>query len=73
MQVFGELIGNQIIVKKQKDTGRLYSRSHFGTLNSKGQAQLDLLEGIFLLGENKIKIFEKKTELDFQALVTFAT
>ena len=72
MQIFGELVGNQIIVKKQKDSGRLYSRSHFGTLNSKGQVKLDLLEGVFLLGENKIIIFEKKTELDFQTLVNFA-
>lgn len=72
MQIFGELVGSQIIVKKQKDSGRLYSRSHFGTLNSKGQAKLDLLEGVFLLGENKIRIFEKKTELDFQTLVNFA-
>ncbi len=72
MQIFGELVGNQIIVKKQKDSGRLYSRSHFGTLNSKGQVKLDLLEGVFLLGENKIRIFEKKTELDFQTLVNFA-
>jgi len=73
MQVFGEFIDNQIIVKKQKDSGRLYNRSHFGTLNSKGQAQLDLLEGIFLLGENKIKIFENKKELNFQTLVNIAT
>ena len=72
MQIFGELVDSQIIVKKQKDSGRLYSRSHFGTLNSKGQVKLDLLEGVFLLGENKIKIFEKKTELDFQTLVNFA-
>jgi tRNA-intron endonuclease len=72
MQIFGELAGNQIIVKKQKDSGRLYSRSHLGTLNSKGQVKLDLLEGVFLLGEKKIKIFEKKTELDFQTLVNFA-
>ena len=35
--------------------------------------QLDLLEGIFLIGENKIRIFKDKKELDFQALVTFAT
>ena len=72
MQIFGELVDNQIIVKKQKDSGRLYSRSHLGMLNSKGQVKLDLLEGVFLLGENKIKIFEKKTELDFQTLVNFA-
>ena len=72
MQIFGELVGNQIIVKKQRDSGRLYSRSHFGTLNSKGQVKLDLLEGVFLLGENKIRIFEKKTELDFQTLINFA-
>ena len=72
MQIVGELVNNQIIVKKQKDSGRLYNKSHFGTLNSKGQAKLDLLEGVFLLGENKIRIFEKKTELDFQTLINFA-
>ena len=72
MQIFGELVDSQIVVKKQKDSGRLYSRSHFGTLNSKGQVKLDLLEGVFLLGENKIRIYEKKTELDFQTLVNFA-
>jgi tRNA-intron endonuclease len=72
MKIFGELVGKNIIVKKQKDSGRLYSKSHLGMLNSKGQVILDLIEGVFLLGENKIKIFEKKTELDFQTLISFA-
>jgi len=72
MQVYGELIGSRIIVKKQKDAGRLYSKSHFGKVTPKGWVQLDLLEGVFLLGENKIRIFENKIELDFQTLVNFA-
>ena len=73
MQALGELVDKQIIVKKKKDAGRLYSRSHFGTFTSKGSFRLDLLEGVFLLGENKIRIFKNKTELDFQDLVTLAT
>jgi len=72
MQVSGELINNQIIVKKQKNAGRLYSKSHFGKLISKGKVQLDLLEGVFLLGEGKIKIFQDKRGLEFQTLVNLA-
>jgi len=71
MQTFGELTKNHIIVKKQKNSGRLISKSHLGKLNSKGDVKLDLLEGVFLLGENKIRIFKNKKELYFQELVTF--
>ncbi len=72
MQISGELTKEKIIVKKPKDFGRLYSKSHFGKTTSKGYLELDLLEGVFLKGERKIKIFREKQNLDFQKLVKIA-
>ena len=72
MQISGELIDGKIIFKKPKDVGRLHTKSHFGQSLSGNKLQLDLLEGIFLLGEGKIRIFHNKKELDFQKLVKIA-
>jgi tRNA-intron endonuclease len=72
MQTSGELKDGKIIVKKPKDVGRLYNKSHFGKPLTGNKLQLDLLEGIFLLDDGKIKIFHNKNELDFQNLVKIA-
>ncbi|MCK5261985.1 MAG: tRNA-intron lyase [Thermoplasmatales archaeon] len=69
MQASGELVDNKIIVKKPKDAGRFYTRSHFGKSLSGNKIQLDLIEGIFLLSESKIRIFHNKNEMSFQDLV----
>jgi len=69
MQITGELVGKKIIVKKPKDVGRLYNKSYFGKTISGNKLQLSLFEGVFLLDENKIRIFENKKEIDFQTLV----
>jgi len=73
MQIVGEFIDNKIIVKKPKEAGRLYSKSHFGKPISGNKLQLDLLEGIFLIDEGKIRIFDSKKEIDFQRLINIAT
>lgn len=72
MQALGELVDDTIIVKKSKDIGRLYNKSHFGTLISNDQLQLDLIESVYLTEEGKIRIFHKKNELNFQDLVKIA-
>lgn len=72
MQISGELIDSEIFVKKPKDVGRLFTKSHFGKSLSGNKLQLDLLEGVFLLGEEKIRIFQNKKEIDFQRLVLIA-
>jgi tRNA-intron endonuclease len=72
MQITGELNRNKIIVKKPKDVGRLYNKSHFGKIISGNKLELDLLEGVFLLSERKIKIFEKKQSIDFENLTKIA-
>ena len=72
MRISGELVDNHIIVKKPKDVGRLFNKSHFGEIISNDRLKLDLIEGIFLLDENKIRIFHNQNELGFQELVKIA-
>ena len=72
MQICGELSGNKIIVKKSKDVGRLYNKSRIGETIACNQLQLNLIEGVFLLDEDKIKIFDNGKEVNFQNLVKLA-
>jgi len=72
MQTTAELSDKVLIVKKTRDASRLYSKSRFGTPLPGNQLQLDLLEGVFLRGERKLRVFHGKKELDFQRLITMA-
>jgi len=72
MQTLGDLSNGTILVKKSKDVGRLYNKSHFGKTVSGNKLQLDLLEGVFLLGEQKIKIMRQGKKINFQDLVDLA-
>jgi tRNA-intron endonuclease len=72
MEISGELVGNHIIIKKPSDIGRLYNKSHFGTPLKGNTLQLDLLEGIFLLDEEKMRVFQQNKLIDFQHLVMLA-
>jgi len=72
MQISGELLENKIIVKKPRDIGRLFNKSSFGRTISGNRLQLDLLEGIFLSGEEKIKVLQNSKEVNFQRLVQIA-
>jgi tRNA-intron endonuclease len=72
MIVSGSLVNNHIIVEKPKDLGRLFNKSHFGQMLSNERLQLSLIEGVFLLDENKIKILYKNKNISFQDLVKIA-
>ncbi|VVB59528.1 tRNA-splicing endonuclease [uncultured archaeon] len=72
MDISGELCNNHIIVKKSSDIGRLYNKSHIGTLLSGNILQLDILEGVFLLDEGKMKLFQNKKPIDFSQLLMLA-
>lgn len=69
MQVTGELKEDKIIIKKPKDVGRLYNKSHFGKIIDGNKLELNLLEGVFLLGEGKINLFENKVRIDIEKLI----
>ena len=72
MDISGELSNNHIIVKKSSDVGRLYNKSHIGTLLSGNVLQLDLLEGVFLLDEGKMMLFQNKKPINFSQLLMLA-
>jgi len=72
MDISGELINNHILVKKSSDIGRLYNKSHIGTLLSGNVLQLDLLEGVFLLDEGKMRLFQNKKQINFPQLLMLA-
>jgi tRNA-intron endonuclease len=72
MIISGSLVNNHIIVEKAKDIGRLFNKSHFGEMLSNERLQLNLIEGIFLLEENKIKLFHKNKNISFQDLIHIA-
>ncbi len=73
MQIIGELKNDKILISEPKEIGRLFNKSHFGKTLAENKLQLDLLEGVFLLDEKKIKIFSNKKEIDFKNLVIIAT
>jgi len=72
MQISGKLINDKIIIDKPKDVGRLYNKSHFGEPLPGNKLELDLLEGVFLLEEGKIKIHCNKIDVNFDELVKIA-
>ncbi|MBN2599824.1 MAG: tRNA-intron lyase [Candidatus Thermoplasmatota archaeon] len=69
MDISGELIDDHIFVKKASDIGRLYNKSHLGTLLSGNILQLSLLEGVFLLDERKMIVHQKKKQIPFSSLL----
>jgi len=73
MQIVGELKDQSIIIKKPKDVGRLYNKSRIGTPLKENKLKLTLLEGLFLLGENKIKIYKNKKEIETEQLIQQAS
>ena len=73
MMISGELVKDKIIIQKPKEVGRLFNKSHFGKTLKDNKLELDLMEGCFLLSEEKIKIFEKKQEKNFEDLFLFAS
>jgi tRNA-intron endonuclease len=72
MDISGELIHNQILVKKSSDIGRLYSKNHIGTLQHPKRLMLSLLEGMFLLDEGKMVVHSGKKHLSFSELLSLA-
>ena len=72
MKISGDLAKEKVVVKKPKDVGRLFNKSHFGNMKKNGHLEINLLEAVFLKGEGKINIYEQKKSLDFHDLVTLA-
>ena len=72
MQLTGTLQEDKITIKKSKNTARLNERSGFGKKN-KNNLEISLLEGCFLLEEDKLKILQDNKPVDFKELMIKST
>jgi tRNA-intron endonuclease len=72
MTTTGELKQNKIIIKKPKEAGRLYNKSHFGTTLKGNKLQLDLIEAIFLVDEKKIETYSEGKKITLEKLIKLA-
>lgn len=72
MDIAGNLVDDHIIIKKSSDIGRLYNKSHIGKLRPPNTLQLDLLEGVFLLDEGKMTLYENKKHVTYPQLLKLA-
>jgi tRNA-intron endonuclease len=73
MEISGELTDSTILIKKGTDIGRLFNKSHLGAPLSGNVLALNLLEGVFLLDEKKMRVYQRRREIDFRDLVTRAS
>jgi len=72
MKANGEFTNNKIIIQKPKDAGRFFNKSHLGKIITDNKLELSLLEGVFLIGEEKLKLYHNKKEMSFQELLKIA-
>lgn len=72
MQSTGEYVNGKIIIQKSRDVGRFYNKSRLGKMRTGDKLELDFLEGVFLAGEEKLKIFHNKKEMDLKNLLKVA-
>ena len=71
--VSGELVGDRVIIADPKSGSRLHNRGYYGTPMSGGGLELELIEGFYLLDEDKIRIFKNRSELGIEELLTYIT
>ncbi len=64
----GKLIKDKIIIKGSKNIGRFYNKSHFGKIID-NELILNLIEGVFLFEEEKIKLLHDNKEINFVYLL----
>lgn len=72
MKIQAEIKEDKILIQKQKDVGRLSSRSHFGKNLANDKLELDYIEATYLLDEQKIKIKKEKSNVSFKEIIKLA-
>ena len=65
----GILAGGNVIVSNQEEANAIYSKGYFGEMLKGGKLNLALVEALFLVNREKLKIFEGKKELTFDDLL----
>ena len=71
--VIGTLSGEHIIIKDKKSGSRLHNRGLYGTPLSGGGLQLELIEGFYLLDNDKLKILKNRAAIGLEEMLTYIT
>ena len=72
MMISGQLNKDEVLIKKPKDIGRLFNKSNFGRMLPGETLSLNLIEAIFLLTEEKIKIKKDNEQVSFEEILKTA-
>lgn len=68
----GQLLEDGVLIKKSRDVGRFFIKSHFGSSLTNNRLKLNFVEASFLQSEGKIRIFtEDSGELSFEDFFSF--
>jgi len=67
-----ELKESYIQVHQPKDVGKLYGKSRFGITQTGNTLKLSFIEALFLMEEQKLRVFQDKKEVFFDQLVHYA-
>jgi tRNA-intron endonuclease len=72
-KVIGTLKNEHIVIPDKKSSSRLYNRGLYGTPQSGGGLELELIEGFYLLDSEKIQIQKNKSVLSIEEMLTYIT
>ena len=65
----GILVGGNVLVSNPDEANAIYNKGFFGEMLKGGKLNLSLVEALFLVDRERLKIFEGKKELNFNALL----
>lgn len=65
----GILAEGNVLVSNQEEANAIYSKGYFGEIISGGKLNLALVEALFLVDRQKLKVLEGKKELTFEELL----
>jgi tRNA-intron endonuclease len=68
----GELKDTYVSITETTDVGKLYGKSRFGITQAGNTLKLHFIEALFLLEEQKLRIFRNKQEISFDDLLSYA-
>ena len=67
-----ELKDSYVLVSKTKDVGKLYGKSRFGITQTGNTLKVSFIEALFLMEEQKLRVFKNKQEVSFDELMHYA-
>ncbi len=68
----GQLESDGVLLKKSRDVGRFFVKSHFGTSLTNNRLKLNFVEASFLQSEGKLRIFTQDAgELSFEDFFSY--